>query len=245
MAWLRLAAFLMALAGHGAILLWLTRGPPDSRAGAHGQMMASVDVAMIDSTILEARKVDTKHPPAPAASKTVDAKEGVPDGELAPHTAEDKERPEKKAAQERRPDNEATQAKAINDAKEMPEHKRAKATEAVPLGGFSARTDTVATAEQAAPAAASPGAVQAYANAVAEVLKQTKLKRVPAFGTVKVKLVVALDGGIASLEILESSGNARLDDAVLAAIRRVKLPVPPPGMAPEQRWYEFTYRYRR
>ena len=87
--------------------------------------------------------------------------------------------------------------------------------------------------------------VRAYAAAVAEALEKTKPKRVPAYGTIKVKLVVSTDGELASVEILKSSGDRRLDNAVLAAVRRVKLPVPPPGLSLEERWYEFTYKYVR
>src|SRR5262245_41815886 len=57
-AWLRLAAFLVALAAHAAILVALTRGPLDLRAGSHGHLMASVNVTMVDSTVLQARKAD-------------------------------------------------------------------------------------------------------------------------------------------------------------------------------------------
>ena len=59
---LRLAAFLAALAAHAAILLALTRGPLDLRAGGHGHLMASVNVTMVDSTVLQARKADLEQP---------------------------------------------------------------------------------------------------------------------------------------------------------------------------------------
>jgi TonB family protein len=85
--------------------------------------------------------------------------------------------------------------------------------------------------------------VREYANAVAEALSRTKLKRVPAYGTIRVKLVVSTDGELASIEILKSSGSRQLDAAVLAQVRRAKLPVPPPGLSLEERWFEFTYNY--
>jgi TonB family protein len=55
--------------------------------------------------------------------------------------------------------------------------------------------------------------------------------------------VVSTDGELASLEILKSSGNRRLDDAILASVRRTKLPVPPPSLSLKERWFERTYRY--
>lgn len=242
---LRLAALLAALAAHAAMLLALTRAPLDLRAGGHGHLMASINVTMVESTVLQARKADLEQPRVPAAKPTVDAKDGVPDGKEAPQAADDRKQQEKKAAQVQRSDAQATAAEVVDNAEQMPEEKRTKANDAKPLGGFTSRAVAATTADQAAPAAASPGVVRAYASAVAEALDRTKLKRVPAYGTIRVKLVVSIDGGLASLEILKSSGNRRLDDAVLAEVRRAKLPVPPPGLSLEERWFEFTYKYVR
>jgi TonB family protein len=244
-AWLRLAAFLAALAGHAAILLALTREPLDLRAGGYGHLMASVNVTIVDSTVLQARKLDVEQPLVPAAKDMVDAKDGVPDGKKSPQAAEDKQQPEKKAAQVQRPDAQVPAAEVIDKAEQMPEERRTKASDAKPIGGFSSRADTATTADQAAPAAASPGIVRAYAAAVAEALERTKPKRVPAYGTIRVKLVVSTDGELASVEILKSSGNRRLDDTIVAAVRRTKFPVPPPGLSLNERWYERTYMYVR
>jgi TonB family protein len=144
-----------------------------------------------------------------------------------------------------RPEVQTAATQAIDKPQQMPEQKRAKASDAMPLGGFISRADTATTAEQAAPAATSPGVVRAYATAVAEALDRTKPKRVPGYGTLKVevKLVISIDGEIASLEILRSSGNRRTDDTVLAAVRRTKLPVPPPGLSLKERWFEFEYTF--
>jgi len=244
---LRLAAFLAALAAHAAILLSLTREPLDLRAGGEGRLMASVNVTMIDTKVLQARKANLEQPPAPPAAKgMVDVNDGVPDGKKAPQAAEDKEPQEKKAAHVQSPDTQATAAtQEIDKPQQMPEQKRAKASNAKPLGGFTSRADAATTAEQAAPAATSPGVMRAYAAAVAEALDRTKPKRVPGYGTLKVevKLVISINGEIASLEVLRSSGNRRADDTVLAAVRRTKLPVPPPGLSLKERWFEFEYTF--
>jgi protein TonB len=242
-AWLRLAAFLVALAGHAAVLLCLTRQPLDLRVGSHGDRMASADVTMIDSKVLEARRAP-EQPAVAAATKMADAKEGVLDGKEAASAAADADRPKKMPAHVQRPDELAAPAEEITKPQQLPEEKRTKASDAKPLGGLSARSDTAA-ADQAAPAAASPGVARAYAAAVAEALNRTRLKRVPAYGTVRVKLVVSTGGEVDSVEILESSGNRRLDDAVLAQLRRAKLPVPPPGLSIKERWFEFPYQYVR
>lgn len=245
---LRLAALLAALAGHAAILFALTHAPLDLRAGAEGHLVATVNVTVVNAAVLEAREAEPTQPPAPAAKEKVDTKDGVFDGKRKPQHAQEEKKgdPEKKETpQVHRPAMEAARAEPIDKPPHESEKKRTTATSERPLGGFMTRGDAATAEARIAPAAASPGTVRAYANAVAEALDRTKPKRVPAYGTVKVKLVVSPDGGFASLEILKSSGNARLDDAVLAAVRRAKLPIPPPGMGLRDRWYEFTYKFER
>lgn len=76
-------------------------------------------------------------------------------------------------------------------------------------------------------------------------LAKCKPKRGLGYGTVRVKLVVAPGGGIALLEILKSSGNRRLKNAALAAVRRCPIPAPPPGLAFKDRWFEWNLYVRR
>ena len=83
-----------------------------------------------------------------------------------------------------------------------------------------------------------------YARYVAQALAKTKPKGCGGLGTVRVKFVIAGDGGLATVEIAKSSGNPKLDDIVLGAVRRTKFLVPPAGMTPLQLTYEVPYHFR-
>ena len=69
-------------------------------------------------------------------------------------------------------------------------------------------------------------------------------KAVREFGTVRVKFRIAEDGGVASAEIAKSSGNKKLDDIALEAVRQTKFLTPPAGMTSTQRFYELPYYFR-
>ena len=58
------------------------------------------------------------------------------------------------------------------------------------------------------------------------------------------KFVITNDGGIASVEVTKSSGNSKLDDMALGAVRRTKFLTPPAGMTTVQLTYEIPYNFR-
>ena len=60
----------------------------------------------------------------------------------------------------------------------------------------------------------------------------------------RVKFVIAGDGGLATVEIAKSSGIAKLDDIALGAVRRTTFLVPPAGMTAAQLTYEVPYHFR-
>jgi protein TonB len=212
-------------------------------AGGHGHLLEAVNITMVSSTVFEARQ-DVSAPPAPAPADAVEAKEGTAESRRGPQQPEQKEVKKQLEKQPERPaPAEVVEAPSVVKPPQEEKERKAASTAADVFGGAAARGEAVRPEQKSAPAAASPGVVRAYANAVAEALDRTKPKRVPAYGSVKVKLVVSTDGELASLEILKSSGNRRLDDAILASVRRTKLPVPPPSLSLKERWFERTYRY--
>jgi len=243
----RLAALLVALAAHAAVFYALTREPPDLMAGGRGHLLDAVSVTIVNSAVFEARQ-DVLAPPAPATADTVEANEGTVDSKAGPQQPEQKE---DKAEVKKAPD-EPVPAEAVVKAapsvleppKEQERERKEVSTAAAAVGGAAARGDALGAEKQSAPAAASPGAVREYERYVSQALARTKPKGGLGYGTVKVKLVISPDGGLASVEIIKSSGNRRLDEAALAAVRRAKFPTPPAGMTDRQRWFEFPYYFR-
>jgi len=56
--------------------------------------------------------------------------------------------------------------------------------------------------------------------------------------------VISPSGGLASVEIIKSSGNRRLDEMAVAAVEHARLPAPPPGMTAAQLTFEVPYHFR-
>jgi TonB family protein len=241
---LRLAALLAALAGHLGVLHWVTQEPPDPMAGGHGRVLDAVNVTMVDSTAFEARP-DVSAPPAPAAVAAVEAKEGTVETKAAPQQAE---RKEEKREPERHPEMpvppEVVEAPSVVKPLQE-ERERKEASTAAHKGGAAARGDAPSTEKQAAPAAASPGAVREYERYVIQALVKAKPKSGLCCGTVKVKFRISPDGEISFVEISKSSRNKRLDDEGVATVRRARFPRPPSGMTDEQRFYELPVNFVR
>lgn len=240
---LRLAALLAALAAHAAVLYGIARKAPDPMAGGHGRLLDAVNITMVNSVVFEARQ-DVSAPLASAAADAVDAKEGTVDGKRGPQQPKQKEEKREPEKQPEKPvPPEVVEVPSVLKPPQQ-EKERKEASTAADAGGAAARGDAPLTEKQSAPAAASPGAVREYDGYIQAALDKAKPKRGLGVGTVRVTLQISPDGEIVSLEVIKSSGNRRLDEAALAAVRRARFPRPPPGMTDRQRWYEFPVYFR-
>ena len=240
---LRLAAFLAALAAHAAVLYGVAREAPDPMAGGYGRLLDAVNITMVNSTVFEARE-DISAPPAPAAADAVEAKEGTVESKRGPQQPERKEEKREPDKQPEKPvPPEVVEAPSVVKPPQQEKERKEPSTSA-DAGGAAARGEALRPEERSVPAAASPGAVREYDSYVTRALAKAKPKSGLGYGTVRVKLVIAPDGAIASVAVIESSGNKRLDDAAIAAVRRARFPRPPPGMTDRQRWYEFPVYFR-
>ena len=63
-------------------------------------------------------------------------------------------------------------------------------------------------------------------------------------GEVRVQFVVDPAGRSEVAIVLASSGDARLDDLVVDAVRRMSFPPPPPEMSVEQRTFNVPFAFR-
>ncbi len=242
---LRLAAFLVALAAHLAMLYALSLEAPSPMAGGQGRLLDAVDISMVNSTALEARP-DLSAPPASASPDAVQAKEGSVESQPAPLQPERKEerREPEKAPEEPPPPVQAVEAPAVVKAPQEEKSERKEASTPTDAGGAAARGDAMRKERQVAPAAASPGVAREYDGHVQAALARAKPKRGFGFGTVKVTFQLSPGGEVTSVEISKSSGNKRLDDAAVATVRRARFPKPPPEMTDLQRFYEFPIYFR-
>lgn len=98
----------------------------------------------------------------------------------------------------------------------------------------------------APPSAASPGAVDAYAQSVVRILSRSRPHppRGAPRGTARIAFLIAADGTPTEVRVAQSSGHAVLDETAAAAIRSARFPAPPASFSLGQRRYEIPYHFR-
>ena len=63
-------------------------------------------------------------------------------------------------------------------------------------------------------------------------------------GAVRVRMAIAADGQVTSIEVVQGSGSSVLDAAALAVFRGARLPPFPPGTPPQPADVMVTLHYR-
>jgi periplasmic protein TonB len=231
------ASFLLAIAAHAALLLPLLWREPDALAGAGGQELDVISFILADPGVLETREVNLETPAVPAPADAVEEKEGRIE-KNGPKKEESKELQEPRPEPEiRKPD------PALEEAKPKPPEKSKQQEQSV-TGGAAARGKAATERAPRAPAAASAGSVREYAKTVSQALAGTKPKGIGAHGIAKVRFTIALTGRLSSVAIVSSSGDKKLDQKAIDAVRQAVFPAPPAGMTVTQLTYEIPYQFR-
>jgi periplasmic protein TonB len=243
--WVWAAALSLALIAHATVFYALAREPTDFMAGGGGQQIDAISVTIISSNVLESRELEQTQPAPAAAAASVDSTDGAPESTAAAAAEQREEKKEPPEELKEKPKEEPVrEAEAIIEVPREAEQQKKQESAAPAAGGDAARSDTASDAKASAPAAASPGAVREYSRYVAQALSKTKPKGTGGLGTVRVKFVIAGDGGLAAVEVAKSSGSPKLDDIALGAVQRTKFLTPPAGMTTVQLTYEVPYHFR-
>jgi len=231
------ASFLFAVAAHAALLLPWLWPEPDALAGAGGQELDAISFVLADPGVVETRQVNLEVPTVPAPADAVEEKEGSVE-ENAPKK-ETKELPEPREPERdlRKPDAVLEEAKPKPQEKSKPQDNSVK-------GGAAARGKATIEQKPRAPAAASAGSVREYAKVVSQALAKTKPKGIGAQGIAKVRFTIAVSGRLSSVQIVSSTGDKKLDQKAIDAVRQAIFPVPPQGMTVSQLTYEIPYQFR-
>ncbi len=114
------------------------------------------------------------------------------------------------------------------------------------IGGVSQR-GLSAVEEKRSAAIASAGEIAVYARRVQQAVAKNPPKPARGAGNrgeVVITFALGPDGSLLFARVLSSSGNWRLDDAGLNAVRRTHFPVPPSGSLPTQLVYKFPVKFR-
>jgi periplasmic protein TonB len=131
------------------------------------------------------------------------------------------------------------------DPKPKPEKKRKPLTDTATAPEAPVKKAAPAS-EASAPSAGSKAkgggmSPQAYAKAVLKKVRSTKKKSGAGRGIVVVGFSIGSDGGLAGVQVLQSSGNAALDRIAVDHIRRsAPFPAPPPEAAGRGYSFEFV-----
>jgi len=255
----------LAASAHAGVLGFLGYLPSDL-AGAGGVELeaVSVEVALVSAAALESRAIEalpdgasqsfdfvtgsTMHPTAAAAEAKPEAR---PPPASAPLVTEPDPEPPvadlSAVAASRRPeptvktDQEATQEGKKSEPTPTPAPPAAQG----PEGAAASRAIRSEQRAASAAAAASPGAVLAYARSVVAALGKNRPKGGRSGkGTVRVVFAVGDGGAVEDIAVKQSSGRAELDGLAIAAVRQTWFPPPPAGMSRSARTYEVPYHFR-
>ena len=121
---------------------------------------------------------------------------------------------------------------------------------AEPAGGraapsVSARNVEAARVRQQRAASASKKAMSIFARKITVALARARPRRISGTGTVVIAFTLKSSGGLQSLSVRKSSGNAKIDRAAIRAVRRARFPKPPRGATRAQRSFLVPYYFRR
>lgn len=195
-----------------------------------------------------APKVEDEAPAPPAEPDLSEAAPEVPDPSVAPVEAEapaiaapapeapvvaDLALPEKPAPKPK-PKPKRTEAKPVKEET----RKKAKPKPVTDPG------ETAVAASAPASTAKGTGGLstKAYAKAVMKKVRATRKAAGAGYGTAVVGFSIAADGGLAGVKLLQSSGDAVLDEVALDHIRRAAPFPPPPDGAGRNYSFEFEGR---
>jgi len=153
---------------------------------------------------------------------------------------EPREAPEAEAAARDKPPEPSGDAVAL-----LPQEEPAPAEKPEEIKTASTSAEAMAHIEAVPVAAgASTGEVQVYGREVSVALARSLPKAKGQKGKVTLAFVLDLSGRIARLDVVSPSGNVRLDEAAMDAVRKAVFPPPPPDMSETQRTYVIPFRFR-
>ncbi len=254
----RFALALVAAFGfHAAVLIGAIALMRDTdRYGSGGIELDAIVVGLVDASALDARATTEPVAPAAASAEPIRPTDGtqaaaaieplsstsaaaappdkVSDPVATPEPSE-LERAEKKMVEPMPPAPEPRDALdvAINAPPPQPA-----------ADGGAAAVARAPVEASAAAAKARAGVATAYKKSVAEALSKNPPKRVGVIGQALVSFRISLDGAPGAIKVTSSSGNSRIDEAVLSAVRGTTFVPPPAALSEDERTFNVPYRFK-
>lgn len=243
----------VALLAHGAILGALLWSPePDTLGG--GVTLDAIEVAVVDGRALESMMAlarsdggtETTRLQDEAGEASAAAPEVAPPVETEPKKDEAPAvltAPEADVAVTSEPTPEPPKPPAETTPQQVPTA-APQAAAASSDGGATARSADRQAEAEAAGTRAPPGVVRDYALSVARVLARNKPAAPGPKGTTRVRFTVGADGQVTDASVTSSSGHVELDQAALAAVKRLRFPVPPGVLTMADKIFDQPFHFR-
>lgn len=239
-------------AGVLAVLLSAAGAAPGTVAEETGAVSLNDTITPVIEVMLVASEADSGPPPATEPEPAIEPQQDPvsepatePEPEVAPEPASPALEPTPEPAPEPPP---PPPPKPL--PKPKPPVKAAPKPQAVPGPSPSPTPSTEkGTGRNAAaavePVSASRGAMVDYGAQVWAWIGRHKPEKVVGGGQATVKLTLGTAGEVLDASILTSSGDAALDRAALAAVRKASpFPTPPPGLSAEDRVFSVPFLFR-
>lgn len=245
-------ALLTAVAAHGLILAALVVTPEPDATWSGGQELAAIDVDIVSPAAIaapEAPAVETAAAPAALRRETL-----APEVERqAPVALEPDPQPpepdriviETARTEEVRQDGQERESPRSDEPEERPVAMDSAPAEQPAISGIVVAGRSAPGETPVAGVEASPGEIAAYQRDLVAAIARKRPRGAPGQrGTVKIAFTVGAGGAVANAFVRQSSGNARLDEAALQAVREARLPEPPAGMPARLQTYEIPFYFR-
>jgi TonB family protein len=239
------AALVASVVLHGVLLGWAVLHFSAASFGARGVQLEGIEIEVISAAALDSLLRAAQPVGGGTTAPTEnDGQAAVARPEQPPPIAPQAAVPDMPQSLSviAAPEAEARVPDAAPDPKPVVEAKPHEASTPVVAApsadaGGSTSEAAVPSAQASGAAGAAAGEVQRYALDVRRVLSRSRPKTGWPAGTLRVAFTVSDAGDVAKAEIVEASGNARLDQRALAWIGATRFPVPPVGLTSSERTY--------
>jgi protein TonB len=244
--WLQAAALCFAAAAHAAALALFLSLEPD-QLGEEGTRLEAISVSIVVTTPNSAG-VPEPHPSMPQPEPPVESAQPVAEAEhkKAEPVESEVETPRRQEPERAPPEQETRMTAGLEKIEPDPDQTPPERTPdpPPPPPQPAAAPAPPPMPKSVSTSIASAGVMRAYAKRVALALARSKPKGIGRRGTVRLRFVVGFEGRTDQIELVQSSGQPKLDNAALSTIHRIALPAPPPSASIAQRTFVVPFEFR-
>lgn len=208
-----------------------------SDPGSAGQVIEAIEISLVASEVIESRTAQSEQAAAAPMQPTTEESQDSEKTAAPAKPSETDGSPEDAMLAATPPPEQSDES--LNAVADPPRSEPPPSqSPASAQSGVSARPPVQGAA------AASAGEMNRFASQVRATLGRNKPRVQNLKGTLVIAFTIARDGAVAQARIDQSSGQDRLDQIVLNAVRKIVFPPPPPSASDRQRTFVVPFRIR-